>query len=64
MPSATNFNAEIYVMNRDGSGLRRLTRHLADDESPQWSPDGKKLIFTSNRTGKFAIYEIAFYTVE
>jgi TolB protein len=52
-------NAEIYLMNSDGSGLMRLTRDLADDQWPQWSPDGKKLMFVSNRTGKTAIYEVA-----
>ena len=52
-------NAEIYIMKRDGSGLRRLTRDPADDTSPNWSPDGRRLIFTSNRSGgKSAIYEI------
>ena len=45
-------------MNSDGSGLRRLTRNSADDVWPEWSPDGKKLLFASNRNGKFAIYEI------
>jgi len=45
-------------MNSDGSGPLRLTRNLADDQLPHWSPDGKKLVFLSNRSGKFAIYEM------
>lgn len=51
-------NWEIYLMNRDGTGLLRLTRHPSDDSTPQFSKDGSKLIFSSNRGGKWALYEI------
>lgn len=56
--AASDSSHEIYLVNSDGSGLLRLTRSPADDLRPRWSPDGKKLIFLSNRSGKFAIYEI------
>jgi len=42
-------NADVYVMNADGSDLRRLTSDPATDNSPRWSPDGKSLLFVSNR---------------
>jgi Tol biopolymer transport system component len=45
-------------MNADGSGLLRLTRNLADDVDPEFSKDGKRIVFSSNRDGKYAIYEI------
>jgi TolB protein len=37
----------LYVMNADGTGLRRLTRNatLAAGADPIWSPDGRKLVF-------------------
>ena len=38
-------------MNRDGSGLRRLTHHPGQDVTPTWSPSGTQLAFTSDRTG-------------
>ena len=44
-------NPEIYVMNRDGSNVRRLTNHPAGDGSPTWSPTGTQIAFTSDRTG-------------
>ena len=51
-------NAEIYLMNADGTGLFRLTRSRTEETAPQFSADGEKLIFAANRNGKFAIYEI------
>lgn len=49
-------NSEIYVINRDGSGLRRLTSHPAIDVTPTWSPTGKQIAFTSDRTGSPQIW--------
>ena len=42
-------NYEIYVMNADGSGSRRLTHNRAYDGEPAWSPDGRKIAFRSTR---------------
>ena len=45
-------------MNRDGSGLRRLTDNQAIDSTPTWSPTGTQVAFTSDRTGSPQIYVI------
>jgi Tol biopolymer transport system component/DNA-binding winged helix-turn-helix (wHTH) protein len=42
-------NAEIYVMQADGSDVRRVTAHPAFDNYPVFSPDGTKIAFQSNR---------------
>ena len=49
-------NPEIYVMNRDGSGVRRLTNNPAIDVTPTWSPTGGQLAWVSDRSGKPKIY--------
>jgi Tol biopolymer transport system component len=51
-------NAEIYVMNADGTGQRNLTRSPAYGyySSAAWSPDGRKMAFVSDRDGNAEIY--------
>ena len=52
---------EIYVMNADGSGIKRLTRNTEEagvDISPSWSPDGKRITFVRRRTGASDDFEI------
>ena len=49
--SGRDGNAEIYVMDADGKNQRRLTHHPAEDGWPSWSPDGKKIAFSSYRNG-------------
>jgi Tol biopolymer transport system component len=39
------WNSDIYVIRADGSGLRRLTRSPRREDTPTWSPDGKRLAF-------------------
>ena len=49
--SSRDGNPEIYVMNADGNNQRRLTNHPARDYAPSWSPDGKRIVFISERDG-------------
>jgi dipeptidyl aminopeptidase/acylaminoacyl peptidase len=56
-------NAEIYTMNADGTGQTRLTFNAgpvqtARDVEPSWSPDGSKIVFSSNRNYNFELYTI------
>jgi TolB protein len=49
-------NAEIYVMNPDGTGETNLTDNPSLDTTPAWSPDGTKIAFSSLRTGDLEIF--------
>jgi TolB protein len=50
-PAATpaQLAAEIYLVNPDGTEPRRLTDNADGDGFPALSPDGKKIVFDSNR---------------
>ena len=53
---------ELWVMNADGSGQRQITQLGGANFGPSWTPDGQRLIFSSNytepRSGNFDLYLI------
>ena len=51
--SGSVFN--IYAINVDGTGARKLTDG-GSNENPSWSPDGRYLVFSSNREGRWRVY--------
>jgi TolB protein len=55
---ASNF--EIYVVNKDGTCLRRLTYELGQDFMPVMWPDGGRLLFTSDRAGVHKLYTLDY----
>jgi len=54
--STRDENADIYVMNADGSNQTGLTNNSTLDVEPCFSPDGTKIAFASYRDGDFEIY--------
>lgn len=49
-------DASLYMINVDGTGLKQLTTIPGSDYDPAWSPDGKRIAFTSLRDGRKEIY--------
>ena len=56
--SSRDGNSELYIMNRDGSNVFRLTNNKAADITPTWNPQGTRIAFTSDRTGAPQIWVI------
>jgi tricorn protease len=54
-------NTDVYVMPADGGAPKRLTWHPDQDASIGWTPDGKRVLFVSNREA-YADFT-RFYTV-
>lgn len=55
---ASGAQEDLYVIRTDGSALKQLTSDVHKDRRPRWAPDGKRLIFDSNRTGRFELWQI------
>ena len=44
-------NVDICAINTDGSGFARLTSEPGYDAEPDWSPDGGRILFVTDRYG-------------
>ena len=51
-------NTDLYVMPVAGGVERRLTRHPAVDALPRFAPDGRTIVFSSQRSGTWQLFEI------
>lgn len=47
---------DVWRVSADGTGALRLTANSGDNRQPRFSPDGARIVFTSNRTGKDEIW--------
>jgi Tol biopolymer transport system component len=51
-------NLDLYTVPAGGGVERRLTDDPADDSLPRWTPDGRAIVFASNRTGNWQLWEM------
>jgi TolB protein len=51
-------SSQVYLMNADGTNLRRLTFSGAIDTEPFFTSDGQSIYFTSDRGGSAQIYRM------
>jgi len=50
--------SDLWLVGVDGTGLRRLTSHTADDTNPRWAPDGRSIWFLSTRSESTQVWRI------
>lgn len=55
-PTTSAVQSDIYIMSVDGTDVRNLTNHPAPDQEPEFSPDGTRLLFDSERNGNADIF--------
>ena len=55
---AFSYHGDIWVADEDGGNPYRLTAHVAMDQFPRFSPDGRWIAFTSDRMGNEDIYVV------
>ena len=48
-PYFPGMNSDIYAVNADGTDLARLTDNDRANGAPAWSPDGRRIVFSSSR---------------
>jgi len=49
---------DIYILSMDGSMDKKLVGDLANDTDPLWTPDGKGILFMSNRYGTHDLWKL------
>ena len=52
----TGDQRDIFGINTDGSNMANLTDNVSIDRGYEWSPDGTKILFDSNRYGDFELF--------
>src|ERR1700722_10584941 len=50
-------NRDIWVLDAASGATTRFTSDPGWDAFPMWSPDGSRIIFTSNRSGDYELYQ-------
>lgn len=59
---------EVYIMNWDGSEMEKISNHKSSALSPNWSPDGKKVVYsvftTFIKKGSSPTTNVSLYTYD
>lgn len=51
-------NWDIWLIHRDGTGLKQITHESSNERFASWSPDGTRLAFASDRSGNWDIWSL------
>ncbi len=53
------YGGDIWIVDKNGGDARRITSTAAVESDPHFSPDGKWIAFTSNRSGVPQVYTVS-----
>ncbi len=56
---AYTYGGDLWITNLSDMQTKRLTSTGAVENNPHFSPDGKTIAFSSNRSGSFAVYTVS-----
>ncbi len=54
-----SWQGDLWKVGVAGGRAERLTVHPANDTSPRWTPDGSKIVFSSNRFGNYDLFSMS-----
>jgi Tol biopolymer transport system component len=57
-PEPSSSKRDVFIMKTEDGVMSPLIAHAADDYSLGWAPDGKTLVFASDRTGAYGLWGI------
>ena len=53
---------DLWLVNADGTGRRRITSDAANESDPAWDADGRGVVFSSDRDSRGDLYHLALDT--
>jgi Tol biopolymer transport system component len=59
VPQPGSSDRDIAVRDLTAGTEQTVIRHRANDLHPVWMPDGKRLVFASDRTGAMGVWKVA-----
>ncbi len=59
-----NHQQDVWMINADGTDLHPITWDKAEDRDSRFTPDGKHIVYSSDRTGIFNAYSLDLETKE
>ncbi len=57
---AFTYAGDLWIADRDGSGVRQLTTHPGTETSPRFSPDGQWIAFSGQYDGNTDVFLVPF----
>lgn len=57
-PESGTPDLDLYLVNADGTGRRRLTTAAANESDPSWAPDGKSVVFSADGESRGDLYRV------